>query len=47
MKYKFYPLKVIQEEHEGKFDEYRDIDVEEMNKYINKKLRELTTVKFG
>ena len=41
MKYKNDNLKIIKEEYESNFDEYRDIDEEEMNEYINKILGEL------
>ena len=40
MKCKNHHLKIIEEEYESKFDDYRDIDEEEMKKYINKKLGE-------
>ena len=40
MKYKNEQLKFIKKDYEGKFDDYREIDEEEMNKYINKKLGE-------
>ena len=40
MKYKNHHLKNIKEEYESKFNDYIDIDEEEMNKYINKKLGE-------
>ena len=35
MKYKREQLKIFEEEYESKFDNYRDIDEEEMNDYIN------------
>ena len=38
MKFKKHHLKIIKEEYESKFNDYRDIDEEEMNNYINKKL---------
>ena len=41
MKYKNGHLKIVKEEYESKFDDYRNIDEEEMNIYINKKLDEL------
>ena len=41
MKYKIDHLKIIKEEYESKFDDCRDIDEDEMNEYINKKLGEL------
>ena len=40
MKYKNHHLKIIKEVYESKFNEYRDIDKEEMNNYINKRLGE-------
>ena len=40
MKYKYHHLKIGKQEYEIKFDDYRDIDEEEMDKYINKKLGE-------
>ena len=40
MKYKNEHLKIIKEEYESKFDDYRDIDEEEVNNHINKKLGE-------
>ena len=42
MNYKKKHLKNVKEEYESKFDDYRDIDGEEMEKFINKKLGELT-----
>ena len=41
MKYKDNHLKIIKEEYESKFDDYRDINEEEMKECINKKLSEL------
>ena len=41
MKYKDNQLKIIKEEYESKFDDYRDINEEEIKEYINKKLSEL------
>ena len=41
MKNKNEHLKIIKEEYESKFNDYRDVDEEEMNNYINKKLGEL------
>ena len=41
MKYKNKRLKIFKEEYESKFDNYRDIIEEEMEKYINKKIVEL------
>ena len=38
MKYKQDQLKIIKEEYEKKFNDYRKIDEEEMVKFINKKL---------
>ena len=38
-------LKVIKEEHESKFNDYRVIDEEEMNNYINKKFGEIPIYK--
>ena len=43
MKYKKNLLKTIKEEYENKFNDYRDIDDEEMEKYINKKSGDLPT----
>ena len=40
-KYKNDHLKIIKKEYGSKFDDYRDIDEEEMNNHINKKLGEL------
>ena len=40
MIYKNHHLKTIKEEYESNFNDYRDIDEEEMNNYINKKLDE-------
>ena len=40
MNYKNHHLKIIKEEYESKFNDYRDIDEEEMNNYIIKKLGE-------
>ena len=40
MKFKNEHLKIIEEEYESKFDDYRDIGEEEMNNHINKKLCE-------
>ena len=40
MKNKNHHLKIIKHEYESKFNECRDIDEEEMNNYINKKLGE-------
>ena len=40
MKYKNNYLKSIEEDFEGKFNDYRDIDEERMEKYINEKLGE-------
>ena len=41
MKYKNHHLKIIKEEYESKFNDYRDIDEEEMNNYVNKNLGEI------
>ena len=41
MKYKNDHLKNIKEEYENNFDDYRQVDEEEMEKYINNKLVEL------
>ena len=41
MKYKNHHLKIIKEEYERKFNDYRDIDEEEMNNYVNKNLGEI------
>ena len=40
MKYKNHHLKIIKKGYESKFNNYRDIDEEEMEKYINKKSSE-------
>ena len=40
MKNKNHHLKIIKEEYENQLNDYRDIDEEEMNNYINKKLGE-------
>ena len=45
MEYKNEHLKIIKEECESKLNDYRDIDEEEMNNYINKKLGEFPTHK--
>ena len=45
MKYKNHHLKINEEEYESKFDDYRDIDEEETNIYINKKLGEFPSHK--
>ena len=41
MEYKNDHLKIIKEEYESKFDDYREINEEEMKEYINKKLGQL------
>ena len=41
MNYENNPIKFIKEENECKFNNYRDIEEDEMEKYINKKLVEL------
>ena len=41
MKYKKDHIKIIEEEYESKFDDYRNINEDEMNKHINKKLSQL------
>ena len=41
LKYKDNHLKNFKEEYESKFDDYRDINEEEMKEYSNKKLSEL------
>ena len=41
MKYENDHLKNIKEEYESKFDDYRDINEEEMKEHINKKLKQL------
>ena len=41
MKFENEYLKSVKEEYENKFNDYRDIDDEEMNNYINKKLGEI------
>ena len=40
LKYKNHRLKLFKKEYESKFKGYRDVDEEEMNNYINKKLGE-------
>ena len=42
MKYKNDQVKIIKEKQKNQFDEYRDIDEEEKEKFINEKLSELT-----
>ena len=42
MNYKNHHLKFIKEEYESKLNDYRDLDENEMNDYINKKLGEYT-----
>ena len=46
MKYKNDHLKIIKDENDSKFNNYRKIDEEEMEKYINKKLGELPILQF-
>ena len=46
MKYKNDHLKILKEEYESKFKDYRDMDEEEMEKYINRKLGELPIHQF-
>ena len=46
IKYKNENLELIKEEYEYKFNYYRDIDEEEIEKYINRKLGELPIHKF-
>ena len=41
MKYKNDHSKIVKEEYKSKFDDYRDIDEEQMNNHINRKLGEL------
>ena len=41
MEYKNKHFKIFEKEYEGQFDDYRDEDVEEKEKYINEKLSEL------
>ena len=45
MKQKNHHLKVIKKVYEIKFNDYRDIDEEEMSNYINKKLGEFPIYK--
>ena len=40
MKYKNHHLKFIKQEYESKYNDYRDIDEEETDNYINEKLGE-------
>ena len=40
--YKNKHFKIIEKEYENKFNDYRDIDEEKMEKYINGELSELT-----
>ena len=42
MEYKNDHLKIIKEEYESQFKDYRQIDEDEMNEYVNKKLSELS-----
>ena len=46
MKKKNHHLKKIKQEYESKFNDFRDIDEEEMNNYINKKIRWKSISKF-
>ena len=39
-------LKIIKEDYQNKFDNYMNMDEEEMEKYINKKLGELLILTF-
>ena len=41
MEYKNKHFKIFEKEYESQFNDYRDEDVEEKEKYINKKLSEL------
>ena len=41
MKYKNHSLKTIKEEYESKYNDYRDIDEEELENYMNKKSGEV------
>ena len=41
LKYKNQQLKIFEKEYEKQFDEYRNINVEEKEKYINEKLSQL------
>ena len=45
MKNKNHHFKFIKEEYESKFNDYRDIDEEEMNNYINKKMGDFPSQK--
>ena len=42
MKNKNKHLRIVEEEYESKFDDYKDIDKEEKEKNINQKLGEIT-----
>ena len=46
MKYKNDRSKVIKAEYESNFNDYRKVNEDEMNEYINKKLGELPILKF-
>ena len=41
MKYKSHHLEIIKEVYDSQFDDYRDIDEDEMNNHINKNLGEI------
>ena len=41
MEYKNKQVKIFEKKYEDQFDDYRNEDVEEKEKYINKKLSEL------
>ena len=41
MEYKNAHLKIIKDKYESQFDDYRDIDEDELNEYVNKRLGEL------
>ena len=46
MKYKNDHLKLIKEDYESKFDDYRKVNEDEMNECINRKLGELPVQQF-
>ena len=46
MKYKNNHLKIIEEDYESKFHDYRNIDEEELEKYINRELGDLPIHRF-
>ena len=47
MNYKNILLKIIKEQYESKFNDFKDIDEEELGKFISKKLGELPIHQFS